>query len=114
MIDYKSKFGTTLWSQGTKPLEVSFDMSSNHEVVFIKALATRAKNIAWSIGSKSIFTFVNYEGNTIDLIHEYGQISMKILRQEYQKMSGTGYESNTRMAKITSNAKKCLVETLTS
>ena len=43
--------------------------------------------------------FVDDEGNTIDLIHEYGQISMEILRQECQNMAGPVSESNTRMAK---------------
>ena len=73
-------------------------MTAKHSIIFVENLFGRATVNGWNQGSKSIFHFQNNVGKDIDLIHEYGQITLDSLRTQCEKMTGTNAEVDTRMA----------------
>ena len=112
LIDYTTKLGGSLWDRSTKSLDTPYDMTSKDTVIFTEGLANHAKVHGWSIGPKSIFAFTNDKGNVVNLIKEYGQISLETLTTECAKMIGTGAESETRMSQNNEQCRKCLLATL--
>ena len=112
LIDYTTKLGGSLWDRSTRSLDTPYDMTSKDTVIFTEGLANHAKVHGWSIGPKSIFSFTNDKGNVINLIKEYGQISLETLTTECAKMIGTGAESTTRMSQNNEQCRKCLLATL--
>ena len=113
LIDYETRVGDRIWTQSIRALDVKFDMTSKHSLTFIENLSGRAAINGWNQGSKSIFHFRNRAGKDIDLIHEYGQITLEELRTQCEKMTGTNAEANTRMAQNNVQCRECFLNTLT-
>jgi hypothetical protein len=55
-------------------------MTPNETVVFIEALKRKADSMGWSKGTKQITKFTNQDGVNIDIITNYGQIDIAMLK----------------------------------
>ena len=88
-------------------------MTAKHSIIFVENLFWRATVNGWNQGSKSFFHFQNNVGKDIDLIHEYGQITLDSLRTQCEKMTGTNAKVDTRMAQNNAQCRECLLNTLT-
>jgi hypothetical protein len=113
LVDYETRVGDRIWTQSIRALDTKFDMTSKHSLTFVENLSGRAAVNGWNQGSKSIFHFKNKAGKDIDLIHEYGQITLEELTTQCEQMTGTGAEVNTRMAQNNAQCRECLLNTLT-
>jgi hypothetical protein len=85
LIDYLTKRGKDIYNQGCdalndKALTNSFNMTPNETVVFIEALKRKADSMGWSKGTKQITKFTNRDGVNINIIKNYCQIDMAMLK----------------------------------
>jgi hypothetical protein len=76
LINYSTKRGDEIYKQGCTPLNdksltEGFNMTPNQTVTFVKAFQQRSTKMGWNAGTKSITSFANRDGNTIDIIKSY-------------------------------------------
>ena len=74
------KHGASLYKQGMKALNMTFNMKASQVVVFQKELADHAKMMGWDKGTQNIMKFKNKDNKDINLIPEYGQINAATLK----------------------------------
>ncbi len=77
LIDYGTKRGAEIYRKGCAPLDDKsltdgFNMTPNQVVTFIKAFQRRCTEMGWNTRNKNITSFTNRDGNTIDIIKNYG------------------------------------------
>ena len=65
-------------------------MIPNKTVVFVEALKRKANSMGWSKGTKQITTFTNRDGVAIDIIKNYGQIDMAMLKTVCERFCKAG------------------------
>ena len=100
IIDYKSKTGMELYKQGISSLygnDDKFTLENAKAPGFIREVKARVENMGWNNIDQGIVTY-QVDGDDIDLIENYGLISM----QEIQDQSKPWYEHDG--AKATSRA----------
>ena len=119
-IDYNTKQGASIYEQGCQALDdkaftEGFSMSINQSVVFVEALHHKASQMGWNQGSKQITSFVNRDGNTIDIIKEYGQIDKVTLKTQCERFCKAGEaDAQSRAKQNNTMMCICLGKTLTA
>jgi hypothetical protein len=104
LIDYSTKRGKDIYNQGCgalddKALTNGFNMTPNETVVFIEALERKADSMGWSKGTKKITKFTNRDGVDIDIIKNYGQIDMAMLKTACERFCKVGEADSTTQAR---------------
>ncbi len=95
LIDYATKRGAEINKQGCAPLDKKsltegFNMTSNQTVTFVKAFQQRCTKMGWNVGNKSITSYQNKDGNTINIIKSYSQIDKATLKTTCERFCKTG------------------------
>jgi hypothetical protein len=72
-INYATKRGAEIYKQGCAPLNdksltKGFNMTPNQTITFVKAFQRHCAKMGWNAGNKSITSFQNKDGNTINII----------------------------------------------
>ncbi len=80
LINYKAKVGVMIYKEGCTALTSTFDMKSSGMVVYIIELQEKCTKMGWSTGMQQITHFVNADGATINVIDQYSQINIALLR----------------------------------
>jgi hypothetical protein len=76
-IDLSDKIGPRLYSIGSEPLPTKFTGGGKDLRIFVSALESRAKKCRWG---PTILTFQTPDGTTVNLLQDYGRITMEALR----------------------------------
>ncbi len=63
-------------------LTTPFKMKSSGSVIYITELQAKSNRMGWHVGTQQITKFANNLGTIINIISEYGQISMAKLQTE--------------------------------
>ncbi len=103
-----------IYEEGCAALTSTFDMKSSGMVVYITELQAKCTQMGWSTGTQQITHFVNADSATINVIDQYGQINIALLRtkcKSFCKAGGAQFEqrvhqNNTMMG-------ECILATLT-
>ncbi len=82
IIDYSSKMGTMIYEDGRESLTTPFEMKFSGTVIYITKLQVKSNCMGWHVGTQQITKFANNLGTMINIISEYGQISMAKLQKE--------------------------------
>ena len=82
IIDYSSKTGTMIYEDGCESLTTPFKMKSSSTLIYITKLQAKSNRMGWHVGTQQITKFANDSGTMINIISEYGQISMAKLQTE--------------------------------
>jgi hypothetical protein len=95
LIDYSTKRDKDIYNQGCKALDDKaltncFNMVPNKTVVFVEALERKAGSMGWSKGTKQITTFTNCDGVAINIIKNYDQIDMAMLKTACERFCKAG------------------------
>ncbi len=90
IIDYSSKTGTMIYEDGCESLTTPFKMKSSGTVIYIIKLQAKSNRMGWHAGTQQIIKFANNSGTIINIISEYGQISMAKLQMECKDFLKTG------------------------
>ncbi len=95
LIDYSTKRGKDIYNQrcealDNKALTNGFNMMPNETVVFIEALERKADSMGWSKGTKQITKFTNRDGVDINIIKNYDQIDMAMLKTVCERFCKAG------------------------
>ena len=80
IIDYSSKTSTMIYEDGCEALTTPFEMKSSGTVIYIAELQAKSNRMGWHVGIQQITKFANDLGSMINIISEYGQISMVTLQ----------------------------------
>lgn len=98
-IDFTTRLGANVYDRAIKPLPKLFDMKPNQTVVFSQSVVDRCNEIGISVGTKNITTFTNGAGDVVDLITQYGQITMAEIQTQCERfILPGGTDINTRAA----------------
>ena len=112
IIDFKSRGGRHLYDSGKKPLDTKFDLKASGILQFMRGTRDRCDEMAFSVGTMQVTIFTNADGEPIDIIRHFGQISMESLRTGCEPfISGAGRE--TRRAQNNDLFGKFLMASLT-
>jgi hypothetical protein len=95
LIDYETKRGAEIYKQGCAPLDdksltEGFNMTPDQTVTFFKAFQQLCTEMGWNAGNKSITSFQNKDGNTINIIKSYSQINKATLKTACKHFFKTG------------------------
>ncbi len=95
LINYSTKRGKDIYNRecdalDNKALTNGFNMTPNETVVFIEALERKADSMGWSKGTKQITKFTNRDGVDINIIKNYGQIDMAMLKTACERFCKAG------------------------
>jgi hypothetical protein len=82
IIVYSSKMGTMIYECNCESLTTPFKMKSSGTVIYITKLQAKSNHMGWHLGTQQITKFANNLGTMINIISEYGQISMAKLQME--------------------------------
>ncbi len=118
LIDYSTKRGKNIYNQGCealddKALTNGFNMTPNKTVLFIEAPERKADSMGWSKGTKQITTFTNRDGVSINIIKNYGQIDMAMLKTVCERLCKAGEaDAATRARQNNKMMSTCLANSL--
>ena len=79
ILDYSSKTATMIYEDGCESLTTPFEMKSNGTVIYITELQAKCNRIGWHSGTQKITKFPNDSSIMINIVSEYGQITMSKL-----------------------------------
>ena len=91
IIDYSSKTGTMIYEDGCEALTTPFKMKSSGTIIYTTELQAKSNRMGWHVGTQQITKFANDLGSMINIISEYGQISMVTLQtgcEDFLKAGG--------------------------
>ena len=90
-------------------------MTPDQVVTFIEAFQRRCTEMVWNTGNKNITSFTKRDGNTIDIIKNYGQISKATLCTACEGFClAAGANSRTRAKQNNTMMSICLAKSLTA
>jgi hypothetical protein len=114
LIDYGTKRRAEINRQGCAPLDhkYGFNMTPDQVVTFIEAFQCHCTEMGWNIGNKNITSFTNRDGNTNNIIKNYGQINKATLREHFCLAAGA--DSRMRAKQNNMMMSICLVKSLTA
>jgi hypothetical protein len=69
-----------IYEDGCESITTPFKMKSSGTVIYITKLQAKSNRMVWHIGTQQITKFANDFGTMINIISEYGQISMAKLQ----------------------------------
>lgn len=117
VIQFGTKKGDYIYSSAVEALPSKFDMKSGQTVVFVEELTYRAKDMGWSVGTKSITIFdvsATATHDLKDLFTQYGQITATAMQtrcENWMKVGGSMYQS--RATQNNQMMQKCILNSLT-
>jgi hypothetical protein len=120
LTDYGTKRGAEIYRQGCAPdddksLTDRFNMTPDQVVTFIEAFQRHCTEMGWNTGNKNITSFTNRDGNTIDIIKNYGQINKATLCTSCECFClAAGANSRTRAKQNNMTMSICLAKSLTA
>jgi hypothetical protein len=82
ILDYSSKTEKMMYEDGCEILTTPFEMKSNSTVIYIKELQAKCNRMGWHSGTQQITKFPNDSGTSINIVSEYGQITITKLQTE--------------------------------
>jgi hypothetical protein len=91
IIGYSSKMGTMIYKDGCEALTTPFEMKSSGTVIYITKLQAKNNEMVGHVGTQQITKFANDSGSMLNIIFEYGQISMATLQtgcEDFLKAGG--------------------------
>jgi hypothetical protein len=116
LIDYSTTRGQLIYNHGCtaldgKALTNGFSMIPNKTVDFVEAFQCHADAMGWTKGTKQITTFTNFDGKSINIIINYGQIDKDTLKTACEQFCKAGEidsqtcakQNNTMMSNCLSN-----------
>jgi hypothetical protein len=113
IIDYLSKTRTMMYEDGCESLTTPFKMKSNCTVIYITKLQAKSNHMGWHLGTQQIIKFANNLGTMINIIYEYGQISMAKLQTECKDfLKAGGAQCNLRAYQNNQMKAKCIMKML--
>ena len=115
IIDYSSKTGTMIYEDGWEALTTPFEMKSSGTVIYITELQAKSNRMGWHVGTQQITKFANDSGSMINIISEYGQISMATLQtgcKDFLKAGGA--RCNQRASQNNEMMAQCIMKTLSA
>jgi hypothetical protein len=115
IIDYSSKTGTMIYEDGCESLTTPFKMKSSGCIIYITELQAKSNRMGWHVGTQQITKFANNLGTIINIISEYGQISMAKLQTECKDfLKAGGARCNQRASQNNQMMAKCLMKMLSA
>jgi hypothetical protein len=115
IIDYSSKTGTMTNEDGCEALTTPFEMKSIGTVIFITKLQAKSNRMGWHVGTQQITKFTNDLGTMINIISEYGQISMAELQTECKDfLKAGGAQCNQRASQNNQMMAECIMKMLSA
>jgi hypothetical protein len=61
-------------------------MKSKGTVIYTTELQAKSNKMGWGVGSQQITKFIKSDGNTINIIYQYGQIDTAVLQARCKKL----------------------------
>jgi hypothetical protein len=120
LINYSTKRGAEIYRQGCAPLDDKsltdgFNMIPNQVITFIEAFQRHCTGMGWNTRNKNITSFTNRDGNTIDIIKNYGKINKATLCTACERFClAEGANSRTRAKQNNTMMSICLAKSLTA
>jgi hypothetical protein len=120
LINYGTKRGAEIYRQGCAPLNDKsltngFNMTPDQVVTFIEAFQRCCTEMGWNTENRNITSFTNRDGNTIDIIKNYGQINIATLCTTCERFClAAGATSRTRTKQNNKMMSICLAKSLTA
>ncbi len=114
LINYKAKAGVMIYEEGCTALTSTFDMKSSGTVVYITELQAKCTKMGWSTGTQQITHFINADSATINVINQYGQINIALLRtkcESFCRAGGAQFKQRARQNNTMMG--ECILATLT-
>jgi hypothetical protein len=99
IVDYATISGTLIYQEGWEALTTPFEMKSNGTVIYTTELQAKSNKMGWGVGSQQITKFVNSDGNTVNIINQYGQIDTAVLQagcKSFCKLGGPCFNQQAR------------------
>ena len=94
ILDYSSNMATMIYEDGCESLTMPFEMKSNGTVIYITELQAKLNRMGWHAGTQQITRFPNGLDTMVNIISEYGQITMTKLQAKCETFclsTGAGY-----------------------
>jgi hypothetical protein len=115
IIDYSSKMKTMIYEDSCESLTTPFKMKSSGTVIYIAKLQAKSNRMGWHVGTQQITKFANDLGTMINIISEYGQISMAKLQTECEDfLKAGGARCNQRASQNNQIKAECIMKTLST
>jgi len=111
ILNYKTKQGNHVYEQARTELPSKFGMKALEVVLFETELESRAAASGWNSNVQGVTKFNNSDGNSIDLIKEYGKIDLETLKNACEPFI-TGNQKHIRRAQNNANASECILSSL--
>jgi hypothetical protein len=122
IIDYATKLGTLIYQEQCKALTTPFKMKSNGTEIYTTELQAKSNKMGWGVGSQQITKFINSDGNTVNIINQYGQIDTAVLQagcKSFCKLGSSCFDQQARqnnkmmaeciMHSLSASARICLL-----
>jgi hypothetical protein len=110
VIDYNDVSNRKTYHGSTKALEHPYDLHDINLVHFISQIKTRSNDAGWApIFNVPVDAANDPNGDALDLLDHYGQLSLQQVRAFAQTFVGT----ETRLAQIDAQVSQCLRKSLT-
>ncbi len=98
---------------GCESLTTPFKMKSSGCIIYITELQAKSNRMGWHVGTQQITKFANNLGTIINIISEYGQISMAKLQTECKDfLKAGGARCNQRASQNNQMMAKCIMKML--
>ena len=115
ILDYSSKTATIIYEDDCESLTTPFDMKSNGTVICSMELQAKCNCMGWHTGTQQITKFPNDEGTMINIISEYGQITMSKLQTKCKTFClSTGPRYTERVLQNNQMMAECIMNTLSA
>jgi hypothetical protein len=117
ILDYSSKTATMIYKDGCETLTTPFEMKSNGTVIYITVTELQAKcnHRGWHSGTQQITKFPNDSGMSINIVSEYGQITMSKLQTKCETFClSTGPRYTEQASQNNQMMAECIMSTLSA
>lgn len=99
LINMNSKAGYAHFTIGSKKLmDEMFDGKPDKVLPFLEKLQKRAVDFVWDDGDQGIVDFIIAIGEVVNVLKDYGRISLDEIREQMLDCIGTGTHSQSRKA----------------
>ena len=117
LLDYKSKYGSTVYEEGKKALydeDKAFNLEREEASRFEKDVESRAKSMGWNNALQGITTYLDQDGQSINIITDYGRITKEEIKTQSEPLFlATGAKYQTRAAQNNKMMQLMLFDSLT-
>ncbi len=106
-----------IYEDSCESLTTPFEMKSSGTVIYITKLQAKSNRMGWCwhVGTQQITKFANDLGTMINIISEYGQISMAKLQMECKNfLKAGGARCNQRASQNNQMMAECIMKMLST